>query len=105
MKYIPAHMIDLTTKDGFDEACERIEKIRQRRWLRAMDACRAAGCETPLQLHNAIACRRAGRPWQGVDYTLAPKALRMLNEQFVGQAYLDRLWTRLCRVQYGYKGR
>lgn len=100
----PVTGLKLNTLAGYAEARTRIDTIRKRRWGRAMQVVKAAGCEDPLQLYNAMVAYRSGRPWQGVDYSLGRKAMRMLNEQFVGQKYLDRLWLRVCRDEFGYKG-
>lgn len=100
----PITGLNLRTVDGYKEARRRIDTIRLRRWSRAMAVVREAGCFDALQLHNAMVSYRAGRPWEGVDYAKGRKAMRMLSEQFVGQRYLDRLWMRVCREEYGYKG-
>lgn len=100
----PVTGIKLNTVEGYKQVRHRIDTIRLRRWDRAMEVARKAGCEDPIQLHNAMVSYRSGRPWQEVDYQLAPKAMALLNEHFVGQRYLDRLWMRVARKEFGYKG-
>ena len=100
----PVTGLNLRTVDGYKEARHRIDTIRLRRWSRAMAVVRDAGCFDALQLHNAMVSYRAGRPWEGVDYAKGRKAMRLLSNQFVGQRFLDRLWTRVCREEFGYKG-
>lgn len=96
--------IDATTIKGYSEVRSRIDAIRERRWARASAVVLESGCFDALQLHNAVVSYRMGRPWAEVNYDLALKAMDMLNSQFIGQRYLDRLWLRVCRVQFGYKG-
>lgn len=94
-------MID--TVEKYNEAKRRFDKVVKSRGERAMAVCRAAGLEY-CQLHNALVDLGYGKPWREVNYSLARKAKRMFEAQWAGRDVLDRMWDRVCRSQFGYRG-
>jgi hypothetical protein len=71
----------------------RAERVRWMRYARALAACRAAGLDV-VCLHNAMVDYERGRPWQGVDYSHARRAARLLASQFDATRWLSALVER-----------
>ena len=71
------------------------EQSRKSRRASLERTLRAAGLDFGT-LHNAMVGAHYGKPWRGVDYSLARKAQRQQRELFSASAILDR-WCERTR--------
>ena len=81
--------------DELNRRTDMARRIDSMRVERARSIARAAGVYEFSCLHNAMVDLHYGRPWVGVNYSLARKARRLLHTRRTAYSIVGEWYTRM----------